>query len=411
MRRFSGWLHAISPSRELVFDERAFDLAIVFESTVTEALHVPYRIVFGAPGEYADVVSRIRGGESQNVFGPPLLYASRPTVLALGFSISNFAKQLQLQGLISSTLVPKLGAPYKAFSPKLSDSRNEIYPLLTEAGAGTLVIAGCVMSAGITTVFLPFTARKYLADWLQALFEYFQTLNEHRFPVKSLDATKSQWMTAAELKAKAALTEFDAMESARRLANSEARMKLEQAAEEAGRMSAQLRLLLSGTGVELVEACAAVLTELGFQVEDADVLPQHKAAKQEDLRISIDGLVILAEVKGYGKGAKANDLEQLKKAAMVYAMNENSEPNHLWYVVNSFRGVDPDDRPLVLASNSEQVEGFAKVFSGVVVDSRDLYCLIRDVQLGVRSRESARMLLLSAHGRFAYTDERDDPSA
>ncbi|WP_147359998.1 hypothetical protein [Clavibacter lycopersici] len=400
----SGWLHVISPNEELKFNERDFDLAIVFESALTDGLRVPYRIVLSTTAEDSDVVSRVRGSGSQNVFGPPLLFASRPPVLALQFTVSDMGKQFQSRSEAMSTLIPELGTPYKVFDPKPSDTRDQIYPLLSESGAGNLVLAGIVKSAGTTTVFLPTKARDSLRAWLQASFDYFRTIDESRFPGPS-SSNNSTWATAAELRALSALKKFDAVESARRDEVSKAREALEEAKDNAELESAPMRVLLHGTGDELVQACADLFLELGFQVKDSDSLPQHKAAKQEDLRVFINGLVILAEIKGYAKGAKSNDLEQLKKAGTVYATVENSEPDRLWYIVNAYRDAGPNDRPQVLESSAEQLDAFARLFSGVVFDTRDLYRLIRDVQLGLLTCGDAQALLMSAQGRFEYVSD------
>jgi hypothetical protein len=163
------------------------------------------------------------------------------------------------------------------------------------------------------------------------------------------------------------------------------------------------RRLLLTKGEELVSAVYAALTRLGFRVIDADKLPQHaKGRKQEDLRITDEDWVCIAEVKGHGRGgARTADLMQLEKATKVFVLNENREPDAQWYIVNQAFEVPPAERPRPFASAPEEVEILAGD-NGLVIDTRDLFRLDKAVQQGALHPSDARQLLRDARGVLQF---------
>ncbi|MFI5732333.1 hypothetical protein ACIA49_19585 [Kribbella sp. NPDC051587] len=215
---------------------------------------------------------------------------------------------------------------------------------------------------------------------------------------------KSEWRTYEEDLAAASLlqrtSEIDAIK-----VKLEAELEELAARQDAARQHAEVheRRLLRAQSDELAEEVARILRSLGFDVIDADELPEHsEGRKQEDLRVSDGSWVAVAEVKGYARNnAKARDLLQVGKAARVFAVRQGRAPDAQWYVINQSFETSPDARPVPLASAPEELELFA-ADSGLVIDTRDLFRLQKAVQAGLLSPEDARRVLRDARGVLHY---------
>ncbi|MGK8559474.1 hypothetical protein [Nocardia gipuzkoensis] len=160
------------------------------------------------------------------------------------------------------------------------------------------------------------------------------------------------------------------------------------------------RQLLTDNDETLVQAVMHTLTGLGFDVVDLDSQLAEGEPRMGDLSVSDGDWTAIAEVKGYTKGAKSNDLLTVAKHRRVY---EKTHPDvqRMWYVVNSFRLDSPDSRPKILDGADEHVEDFAHD-DGLVIDTRDLFDLLKQMKTGDLAAESAREALKAATGRFAW---------
>ncbi|WP_440714213.1 hypothetical protein [Gordonia sp. FQ] len=169
----------------------------------------------------------------------------------------------------------------------------------------------------------------------------------------------------------------------------------------AAQVDATWRRLLTSTGDDLVGIVATAFERLGFSVTNMDDAGTRE--KREDLRVEEGDWLALVEVKGYAKGASPRDLHQLHRFAGLFVQETKGErqQDSLWYVCNQFRERDPRHRREILRGQDDDVNGFADS-RGLVIDTRALYRLIRDVDAGKRQADEARQLLFAGVGRFSY---------
>jgi hypothetical protein len=163
------------------------------------------------------------------------------------------------------------------------------------------------------------------------------------------------------------------------------------------------RALLAVQGDDLVRAVLYALRGLGFEVQEMD--NTGRSSKLEDLRVadsSKPGWMALAEVKGYARGgAKSGDLVQIGRFATLFAAEQKRPADAYWYVVNHSIAEDPSMRRPALAGSDDDLNVFAQG-GGVVLDTRELFDLLFDVQVGATASQEARELLSGARGRFSY---------
>lgn len=148
-------------------------------------------------------------------------------------------------------------------------------------------------------------------------------------------------------------------------------------------------------------AVADALERLGFDVENMD--DQHEpGSRHEVLQVRSPDApewVALVEVKGYKRGAKANDLMSLIKYHGIYK-DKLGPPSALWYMANHFLDRSPDEHPLVLAANDDEVASFASDWNGLVIDTCDLFSLLNLVEAGDIEPTEARKLFTQKRRRF-----------
>ena len=152
------------------------------------------------------------------------------------------------------------------------------------------------------------------------------------------------------------------------------------------------RRLLTAQGEGLKVEVAAALSDLGFEVTDADAQHAQKGDLLEDLRVldpEDPGWVALAEVRDYGGGAKVGDLLRIGRFVSRYSAAEGRPPSAAWYVVNQFVDSDPGSRPQPLASNAGSVGARA---GGPIREGQD-----RSSARRVPVPRSAALLRLVAH--------------
>ncbi|MFE6234657.1 hypothetical protein [Cellulosimicrobium sp. NPDC057862] len=169
--------------------------------------------------------------------------------------------------------------------------------------------------------------------------------------------------------------------------------------------------LLTEDGDQLVHAVLDALTTLGFDVEELDE-EHHKVhgRRLEDLRVTdpaVPEWESLVEVKGYAKGAKANDVHQVTQAPTTYfAMERGRPPRTVWHVVNVQRGTDPSTRATALPSDGD-LQALTDA-PGALIDTRDLFRAWHSVVTHAARPEDVRASLRDALTRWTWpsTHER-----
>lgn len=244
------------------------------------------------------------------------------------------------------------------------------------------------------------------AEWLRLFLDLVAEVDSDSVPPEVEWKTSERWsppevsgfvqdLRSLRDEREKALAEFEAREEALN-----AHLKLATQKADAG-----LGRLLTSDGEDLTAAVLKALTDLGFSVQDMDDHHDEKTgAKLEDLRVdeySFPDWHCLAEVKGYGKGAKVNDVPQITGRPYAAYTKETGEfPSAVWHIVNAWRGKPPAARPIAIP-NDDDLKPLTDV-AGALVDTRDLFEAWRDVQAGKIDAGSVRASLRSALTRWTY---------
>ncbi|WP_406176125.1 hypothetical protein [Streptomyces canus] len=247
-----------------------------------------------------------------------------------------------------------------------------------------------------------------LALWRSALYSRWHKVAPQAFPVSQQDWTRSpNWITVPEVEA------IQELERHRRETEEIIELRRQEAAnleQEVERVTAEVnsttRLLLTAQGKPLVGAVASVLSGLGFTVIDSDEEKEEGAYLLEDLKVMHEDWISLAEVRGYSKGAKTSDLQRIERAVRHYERGHGVLPSARWYVVNHNLKANPDSRPDVLSGATEDIEVFAEEH-GLVIDTRDLYRVVKEVKEGRLSADRARERLMTSSGVFSFPPALD----
>lgn len=223
------------------------------------------------------------------------------------------------------------------------------------------------------------------------------------FPAAPNWTSDQRWMTANQqnrfLELRSKIADSNARIAAAKKENAESEEAIEQVRRDA---STSEQRLLTADGDELVAAVTAALTGLRFEVVDLDAETPEGKPKIGDLEVShpdFPDWKIMAEVKGKTKGAALNDLLALQTHRRVY---EKTRPtlHGVWYLVNAERrNPDPGSRPVPLESATDEIDTFAEDH-GLVIDARDLFQLVKSVQLQLISKRAAAGALIEQYGRF-----------
>ena len=246
--------------------------------------------------------------------------------------------------------------------------------------------------------------------WVAAALEEWQQQNPERFPAAPQWEHGPSWRTAAEDKAAETVDKAKQERVAVVKAANDVVGEAE-AALAAARLQADtgFRRLLTAQGPDLVAATIQALESLGFKVQDMDsVWPDRD--KREDLRIqdpTRGDWEVLAEVRGYARGAQLKDLMRISARFVPRYRDDLGRPPHgAWYIVNHFVAQDPTSRQRVLASNDAEVDIFAEGDPpGAVIDTIRLFELCRAVERGTITPDDARVALVEARGIFELPSE------
>ncbi|WP_447647954.1 hypothetical protein [Microbacterium forte] len=379
---------------------------LIFTNAQFHTMHRTYsrRLAFSpAPG-----VSRVIDHSAWGMrAGKPETYthAQEQERPARDFDLTDDAKSLGLAGLVARSVRPAAESKYTGIKEPVFPERT-VRPLIKEALVSPLTLAAVLELRSIeeeltdSVIWLPDVARSAFREWVSFALSYWRAEAPDLFPISAEWTGDDKWSSLDEISIRAQIAEFERQEEARLQAIDHERQTLATSLDQAVHEGDAWRAMLTDTGDALVTAVKEAFEYLGFFVLDADELPQHKAAKREDLRVSDGEWTALVEVKGYAGAAKSNDLSQVSRAAMAYAMNEQREPDALWYVPNIERETAPASRNTALVGRDDDLASFAENYHGALIDTRDLFAVRQRVVNGTTSPEEARQELKSATGRY-----------
>jgi hypothetical protein len=382
--------------------QQDYDLAIVFGDAVALLDHL-FVVQFGGN----PVSARSSAGPHANWIWTLQKYNG---AYAERFAIGDAAVERDVRTLAIETAIPEPGSSYLVMDwrPNVTDPTlpaPKISSFVSEMEG--LPIAGSVRrspdpSEESELWFLPDLSGSHADEWVDAALTYWRRAFPDRFPTDAPDWThQAAWMTSAEVDAQAAVEAMHERARVEIQRLSDQTEELQQRRDEAGR-AADLaeRRLVTAQDEDLVDEVATALRELGFEVLDADALPEYRSAKQEDLRVLLGDWICLAEIKGYARrNARATDLLQLGKAVETFILREKRIPDARWYIVNQSYSTPPADRRRPLQGTDL---GTFEASGGLVIDTRDLFQLREAVRLRKLDQVEAQQLLKSATGILEY---------
>lgn len=363
-------------------------------------------------------VARIGQNKDLGIYGSPDRYrlyradGQRASVFSL---MENSDDRLDYKGLVEDTVLPNIhrGEEYTTIRV---DGRTDysVVPMLAEE-EGNALAAIINFPEHRSYWSLPYETADRLR-WMEFFFKVMKTTHPEAFPADQVGLT-DDWRTPAEIAAARAVNIHQAETEAILVERERERLRLEEqrnaataAAEE------EERLLLTAHGDPLTERVAEVLRKFGFDVEDRDTYAaKTQSSKKEDLRITHPTTgdpdwVCLVEVKGFTRGAKANAIQQIQKAAGIFEGVNGRPPSALWYVVNHHRNDPAQTRPEALESNPDELALFA-ADNGLVIDTKWLFQLEKRCEGQVITPIEAAQALMSQTGRLSFPVTTDDPHA
>jgi hypothetical protein len=286
---------------------------------------------------------------------------------------------------------------------QLPEDAFVLHPFLRTGGRDPRILAGWYRRSESSEGWvLPADVRRPW-DWITAAIRHW-AVTYRRFPFLGW-WEDPRWQTLAETHATATRTKLK-----QELADATARLHEKITAATAELESAQQgaaggpRRLLTDKGDSLKEAAAQAFEQLGYRVTDRDQEQPHDAAGNiEDLGVfdpdepSLDPVV---EVKGYDRGAKAGDVGKMVRH-LVRAKDSGRSPSAIWWVVNHWRIRSPAERGPVLAGEDALIADHAgEDVPLVVVDTAQLFRVIRAVEEGTLTPDQVRASLRAAKGRW-----------
>ncbi len=167
-----------------------------------------------------------------------------------------------------------------------------------------------------------------LSSWFRAFLTDISEFDPKRVPEPPcLFSDPSHWYTPEEDAIAGAISEIE--RKSVRLERERQRLE-EELAREGRRADATVRRTIREDGDELVDAVGEMLEEMGFSVERMDEAKQPHEARHEDLRLTLatqPKWEAIVEVKGYTKGIRAKDAQQVRMHRERYNRETGREPN------------------------------------------------------------------------------------
>ncbi|MET7770194.1 hypothetical protein [Nocardia sp. NPDC005366] len=297
-------------------------------------------------------------------------------------------------------VLPKEPFTRSVFVPPPGTDSNNWIPILGSVDGDPIAVIYRPHEGAREVWYLPEQAIDVLEPALNLAFQEWHGQDRTRFPSSPTWTSDVRWMSLQdEVQIEGLRTEI--AEAHAELARLTARIgvsevNLDGLIRDAGR-SPQRRLLTDHDDA-LVDAVTHALTELGFDVTNLDRQLAEGQAKQSDLSVTEGDWTAMVEVKGYTKGAKSNDLLAVGRHRRIYE-RAHKEVQRMWYIANAFRLDPPASRPNILDGADEHVTEFAQD-DGLIIDTRELFDMIKRVEMGGLTAESARAILKAATGRL-----------
>jgi hypothetical protein len=361
----------------------------------------PRRLVFARKPD-----PRQRGviGGSSGLFGSNPQAVTRVQTQqnpARDFTVPDSVKAMGLESLVRRSCQPSSGEAYVGFRTPVHPERETV-ALLEEQLRHGLTLAAIFASRqesyfSESVIWLPDQARGQIREWLKVAIALWREDEPDRFPLGADWHTGDTWASLPEMNARRDLVAFEVEETRRLEEANIQRAALTEQLEQHQSQGSVWRSLLTETGDALVEAVRDAFGVLGFDVVDADSLPEHRG---KNLRVTDGDWTALVEVKGYAKSAKSGDLLQLTSTVGAYAATTGRAPDALWYVPNIERDLPPEQRSTALDSREDDLQDFADAHNGSLIDTRELFSLRQKVALGQLSQVEARDALKVAAARF-----------
>lgn len=305
----------------------------------------------------------------------------------------------------------------RTIAEQLPEGAKHFWQASTTVGVTSLVIAGTGEPSGpaallverTTTpsgllLLLPSETIDHGA-WLVAFLEFLRGRDGSAFPAPPDWRRSREWAPVAlrsALDASQALNE----ERKRLIAEFDCRHEelMQVVRRELDTANLGQQRLIAAQGDDLVAAVAQALRSLGFEVRDMDAELPAGQPKLEDLRItdaSVVGWELLAEVKGYSKGAKASDVQQILQRPMwAYIEEKGRRPGGIWHIVNAWAEAHPSSRPVALQGDPSLLQLSAA--DGALIDTRDLFLAVRAVEGGDLDASSVRDAMRTARERWQF---------
>ncbi|MYE06722.1 MAG: hypothetical protein F4Y04_05800 [Chloroflexi bacterium] len=232
-----------------------------------------------------------------------------------------------------------------------------------------------------------------LSPWFRAFLTDISEFDPKRVPEPpSLFNDSSHWYTPEEDAIAGAIAEIE-RESAR--LECERQRLEEELAREGSRADVTARRTIWEDGDELVDAVGEMLEEMGFSVERMDEAKQPHEAKHEDLRLTLANQPkweAIVEVKGYTKGIKTRDAQQVGMHREHYILETGRKPGLTLWLVNPWREMEPSDR----LRPDGNVDENAGIVGAVCMLTTDLYLLWKSLKTGDSSVDEIVRQLVEA---------------
>lgn len=243
--------------------------------------------------------------------------------------------------------------------------------------------------------------------WLAYVLQELRTLDPERFPSDPLWQDKTAW---APPRLRNAIAEEEQLRVEREKLIADIDRKIHAQGEEISAAKSEALAgpwrLLTTDGDDLVEAVRVALTAFGFTTQDMD--DHHDVvtgAKLEDLRVrspTDSDWTCLVEVKGYIKGAKANDVTQItRRPSTAFAAETHRPADSVWHIVNVHRGTDPSTRPTAIPNDEVDLAPLTEA-AGALIDTRDLYRAWTDLMAERTTPTEILASLKSARTRWTW---------
>lgn len=313
-----------------------------------------------------------------------------------------------IQDLIKSDLLPSLERRKKQFG--IVVGTGAMAPAVLKwrpfvLGPSGLAMAGSYERVGGKHVWLLPEDTTNLPGWFDAALVEWHIADPRTFPSLATWQTDAKWDTAKEVSARKALQELDTtfatVETTFRANRATAEAALEEAAKKA---KSGPKSLLNGQDDPLQQAALQALRDLGFQVEDMDLIWGERE-RREDFRIR-DGdqpdWLVLADATGVTKGAPGSKITTVVGYVTKYILEGRAaQAPGVWIIVNRLFHRDPLVRGEIYRSDEVTV---LKSHDGLALDSAALYLLSQTIQPGSERAGKCRAWLRARKGQVMVED-------